>query len=151
MKKAIAIICLCALIGGGLWYANRPVSEILAPERLEAQLASGGMVLLGDTVYETESGCDLSQFVDISRWDLEKPGDVGKRILTVQLGDEYEMAFYENGWIKAYDGYAGWHVRGTVWYKVTEQDLEEMIEYIQTNGSLKEPLLGPESWFVLHD
>ena len=151
-KKLPVILFLCALIWLALWYARRPVAGYLTPERLEENLATGGrLVLVGDTCYELEDQRDLGGFCDFSHWYDGNGSDAGERILTVHLGDEYEIAFYENDWVKAYDGYASWKTRGTVWYKVTEQNTQAMIEYIRANGVIKKPHLGPESWFVLHD
>ena len=152
MKKLLIGLAVCVVIGFSLWFTNRPVSEYLTVERLEENMATGGrLVLVGETCYELDGEESLAGFCDFSHWYEGKGKDPGQRLLTVHIGDQYELAFYENGWAKAYDGYASWTTRDTVWYKVTEQDTEEMIEYIQANAMQKVPFLGPESWFVLHD
>ena len=146
----LAVLLVCCL-------EPMPVSEMVTIGYLEQTVQGAGLALCGDTVYEFEQPHSLDALCMFHTWQeaqvsrqTGKPADAGEFLLSIKIGDLYELAFYGNGFAYAYYGYASYNVQDHAWYSVPEDVARELIEYIEDNGTLRQPYLGPESWFAIH-
>ena len=148
---AFAVLCGCivAVIGGLVWLNNRPVDPCLKTDALKQKGAD--LVLADGICYELEKPLRLADFCDFDKWVLLREAQTGDHILTVKLGDEYELAFYEGGIAEAFYGYAQKHYLSTAWYSVPDSDISAIAQYVKENGTIQQPLLGPGSWFIIHE
>ena len=150
----VSFSVLCALLAALgiwiLWYGNRPVSPQLTVESLEkAMNASAYQVLMADTCLIVEDSVPLSGYCGFDSWKQKKPDSAGTHIMTIRLGEEWELALYEGGSALAYDGYCSSKYRGRVWYQIPESAASELADYFRANGRVQEMGLGPAAWFAV--
>lgn len=135
-----------------LFWTFRPYSPQLTLERLETAMNSDAyQVLVGDICYLLDSCEPLADFCQFSQWQESNSNKAGAHILTIRLAEEWELAFYENGYAKAYDGYCSNTYKDTVWYTVPAGVAETLQEHIISVGTEKDMFLGPASWFAITD
>lgn len=150
----MVVVIVCVVIGAAFVFSfllrSRPLSPNLTRESVASAMgANSFQVLVGEDCYLLENSQPLNSFCDFSQWTEGKPASVGARVLTVELAEEYELAFYEGGAAQAYDGYSSTRYQSTVWYTVPDTEATDLAAYIQANGSIQEMRLGPSSWFTL--
>lgn len=155
MTKKLVIpifVLLAVLMGLGFWVLNRPLSPCVTTDSLAQALSYGGhLILVEDVCYEMDAYETVGELCDPTGWEPGTQTLAGKRILTIKLGDEYELAFYENGIAQAYYGYAAGGTRGNAWYCVPEITADSIAQYVRSHGTLREPMLGSGSWFTLNE
>lgn len=144
------VVILATIVGFALIWENRPISPSLTLDNLEQALYNDGyQILLGDTCYLLKEGSPMIDLCRFSEWRQEAPNTEPRRILTIRMAEAYELALYEGGWAKGYDGYSSSKYRETVWYKVPDDSVSAVSDYVREAGTVQEMYLEPSSWFVL--
>lgn len=143
--------CIFAVAGWILWQNSRAVAPVLEIEELANNVQYADLALVGDTCYALEESQELSALCEFPEWKETESRQAGVRILTLKLGEEYELAFYEGGLAKAYYGYSSRKYLDTAWYAVPEDAAAAVAEYICSCGTVREPYLGASSWFILDE
>lgn len=146
---AFSVVCTVTVLILFCMNSRRPISPQLTRENLALAMgASAYQVFCEESCYLLPEAppAALCQF---DNWTEVRTAGDGKHILTFKLAEQYELAFYENGYAQAYDGYSSSKYRGNIWYQIPENVTLELMEYVSANGVPQEIFLGPESWFVL--
>lgn len=149
---AFSVVCVLAalLLCLFLFETGKPVSPQLTVENLSSAMnVTSYQVLMGDSCYRLQDCISLVPVCQFGSWIEEVPAEPPQLLLTFKLAEEYELAFYENGFAQAYDGYSSRKYQGNVWYQVPENVASELAAYIAENGTPQQMGIGPESWFVL--
>lgn len=162
---AHAVIIACVLliaVGVGAawnWVMNIPVSPQVTVEKLEENMEYCYIALHDDTCYELNTTDMLAQQCGFTGWEAyylsqyeQKPEYAGEHILTLRLGEDYEVAFYDGGYAMAYYGYANTRkYQNSAWYTVPEDTAQKLVEYIRSNAAVREVYLGADSWFSIDE
>lgn len=147
----VLCVCILAFIGWTFWVCNRPIDPDLKPEQLEQAVDGSYLALVGDTCYELATADGLADLCQFDSWkQIDRP-EKGDYVLTLRMGEAYELAFFENGIAEAFNGYSRKHHVSTAWYRVPEDVGDAVAEYIRENGILRQPLLGSGSWFIINE
>lgn len=135
-----------------LWRQSWPIDPYLETEHLKKAVSYSNLALVGDFCYEFSAGENFTQLCAFDSWKQTKSDNFhsNKHILTLKLGDEYEMAFREGGIVEVFNGYSAKHHVSTAWYVIPEDISASVAEYIQRVGTVRQPLLGPGSWFIIN-
>ena len=147
---AATVVILVTIVCFALLWENRPISPSLTINNLEQAMCNDDyQVLLGDTCYLLQQSNPLGDFCRFLEWRQDKPDIEPRRILTIRLAEAYELAFYEEGWAKGYDGYCSSKYREVAWYKVPDNSASAISDYVREAGIVQEMYLGPSGWFEL--
>ena len=146
-------ICIGAAAGLVIWRHHWPVDPYLETAHLSKAVSYSTLVLAEDTCYEICPDAAFGELFAFDRWKATKEAGLReyRHILTVKLGDEYELALREGGIAEAFNGYSRKYHTATAWYRIPEDVAAEVLEYVKNNGIIRQPLLGPESWFLINE
>lgn len=149
LYTAFAVVCILLLMTGSFFFYlfHRPIAPELEAQKLEEMTESVTLVCLGKTCYEFDGGKNLSGLCTFDAWISCSRPEMQTHILSMKLGDEYELALYTGGYAKAYYGYSSDKYLDTAWYKIPDSAVRELTTYITENGTVRQPLLGAGSWF----
>ena len=150
---AFGVVCACVIAAAGFlfWLCNWPIDPALETAQLEQAVSGASLALAGESCYELENGEGLMSLCQFDSWtQVEQPGEA-KHILTLKLAEEYELAFYEGGYVQAYFGYSRRFHLDTVWYAVPGDLAGAVADYVTANGTIRETALGPGSLFAIDE
>lgn len=147
----IVFALLCALILAAaacvVWLQNWPIDPSLEPETLRQAVDGAFLALVGDSCYELEAGDIDAALFGFESWVQIDSPQAGGYILTLKMGDQYELAFYEGGFAQAFNGYSRKYHLSTAWYTVPADVACAVAERIMTCGTLREPA---GNWFIIN-
>lgn len=89
----------------------------------------------GDTAYEAVSHPEFLEIFRNGAWIEERNAEGSGERIILRLGELYEITFYENGVLKAWDGYASSKTEDVVWYQTDTGLFEELKDYIAEYGT----------------
>lgn len=135
------------IVGFFVWLRNRPIAPQLELNALISSCEKADLAWVEGSCYDFDSGEDFGQICSFAEWMPLKKGVEGEHILSVKLADEYEVAFYSCGAVKAYFGYSGFGYSDTAWYQASDDIVRNAVEFVRTHGTIRQPLLGAGAWF----
>lgn len=133
------VLVLLAFVAYGFF---GPVSPRITADGLRTELTR----IDGTVTLETKNGhyrvnasedvaslfC-LEQWQQLQYWQRREDLTGKVPVMELPLGDEWYVAFYDDGYVEAYDGYSQPGKRGEVWYQIPEEVTEQVTEYFQAN------------------
>jgi hypothetical protein len=119
-------------------YMTRPLSDSVTLESEESAL--GGESILVKTssgYYEIDGSSAFSDLFRLDEWtSCDQFPDV-EVVATLHFGELYEMYLHGDGKVSFFDGYARLGTRQTAYYEVPAGIAEEVIGYIEENGTVR--------------
>lgn len=140
MKKLIAIllcaITLFALCSCALTEESDIDATLKALEKAEEITAH--IYKDGETSYTLEVTDELCGLVK-GKWESAGGQNGGTKVLTLTVGTQHEITFFDNGVAMVYYGYAGVLEKDRRYYTVSlDSELDELHSYIEKNGKILE-------------
>lgn len=140
MKRIIAILlcaitlfalCSCALTEES--DIDATLEALKDAEEITAHLYADEEISY--TLEVTDELCDLVS----GKWEAAGGQDGGKKVLTLTVGTQHEITFFDNGVAMVYYGYANVLEKDRRYYTVAlDCELDELYDYIEENGKVLE-------------
>lgn len=140
MKRIIAILlcavtlfalCSCALTEES--DIDTTLESLKDAEEITAHLYKGE-----ETSYTLEVTDELLGLVE-GKWESAGGQDGGKKVLTLTVGTQHEITFFDNGVAMVYYGYASVLEKDRRYFSVDlDSELEDLYDYIEENGKVLE-------------
>lgn len=140
MKKAVAAL-LALIVAAGLW--GCAVTEESGYETALKALSEAETVLVhlycdGEETLELEVTDELSSLIE-GKWEKTSGRGGGEKELTITVGTQHEITFFDNGTAMIYYGFTSVIEKDRCYYSVAlDGDFEELYDHCQENGTVPE-------------
>jgi len=135
----IPVICLSIFILRRTVFQDENVlltqDTIVRNIQTEIENDSPHQIKFGGMTYEAAAHPEFLEIFQSGTWTEERSAEgSGERIL-LRFGELYEIIVYQNGMLKAWDGYAPSTTEDVVWYRTDSDMFEELKDYIAEYGT----------------
>lgn len=137
IRYCIIILFAILLIGTAVYYVNRPLDFHVTISGIQAGTQSQENYILAkidDAYYETDSSNDFSAMFAFDEWETSSTMPSGEPVLLLQFAELWVVEVYSDGQAAAYNGYAAMGEKSYAYYKIPDDAVRQVINYLEEKG-----------------
>ena len=135
----IPMICLAVFILRRTVFQDENIlltqDTIVRNIQTETENDSPHQMKFGGMTYEAAAHPEFLEIFQSGTWTEERSAEGSGERIILRFGELYEITVYENGMLKAWDGYAPSTTEDVVWYRTDSDMFEELKDYIAEYGT----------------